>query len=105
MLVMKQFVISLKTVPDIIAICIVLHNLCIINNTMIRDEWIVEVENKLAIRFFKGEIWEDIKLHGGRARLVEMKKEWFKAREDATIVDEGDDINCIHFLERHWEGK
>ena len=38
MLVMKQFVISLKTVPDIIAISIVLHNLCIINKTMIRDE-------------------------------------------------------------------
>jgi hypothetical protein len=41
---------------------------------MIRNEWIVEAENKLAIRVYKGEIWKDIHLYGGRARLVDMKK-------------------------------
>lgn len=94
---MKQSAISLKSMHDIISICIVLHNLCILNNKIIRNEWIVEAENKLVMRVYKGEIWKDTHLYEGRARLVDMKKEWLKARADATIEDEVHDINYIHF--------
>lgn len=47
---------DLKYMPDIIAFCIVSHNLYIINNKWIEDEWIVEAENKLARRISEGEI-------------------------------------------------
>jgi hypothetical protein len=33
---------------DVIATCIILHNLQIINNEGIEDEWIVKVKNRLA---------------------------------------------------------
>jgi hypothetical protein len=38
MLIMKQSTISLKSMHDIISICIILHNLCILNNKIIRNE-------------------------------------------------------------------
>lgn len=42
----------------IIATCIVLHNLCIVNNECIKDNWIVKAKFKLATRIIKGELRE-----------------------------------------------
>lgn len=47
-LIMKRSEVPLKNMYDIVAIYIVLHNLYIINNEGIEDEYIVEGENKLA---------------------------------------------------------
>lgn len=44
--------------PDIIATCIVWHNLCIIINEGIEDEWIVAVKNKWVREISKEEIRE-----------------------------------------------
>jgi hypothetical protein len=41
---------------DIIATCIVLHNLCTVNKEGIEEYWIVEAENKLSRRIDEGEI-------------------------------------------------
>ena len=47
-LIMKRSKEPLKNMLDIIAICIVLHNLFIIKNERIEDEWIVEQEKKIS---------------------------------------------------------
>lgn len=43
---------------DIVATCIDLHKLCIVNNKGIKNEWVVEIMHKLAKTVSKGEIWE-----------------------------------------------
>lgn len=40
----------LRYMPDIVATCIILHNLYIVNNEGIEEDWIVEVEKKPAKR-------------------------------------------------------
>jgi hypothetical protein len=40
--------------PDIVATYIVLHNLCIVNKEGIKNDWIVEVKNKLSRRIDEG---------------------------------------------------
>ena len=52
----KLIMSELKYMPDIIAICIVSHNLCTINNNQIEDKWIVEAKYKLARRISEGKI-------------------------------------------------
>ena len=39
---MKRSKIHLKNMPHIVVICIILHNLYIVNNEGIKDEWIVK---------------------------------------------------------------
>ena len=59
--------------PNIIATCIVLHNLCIVNNEGIEEYWIVEAKNKLAKRNTEGKLRECNEMRGGKTRIVEMK--------------------------------
>lgn len=55
---MKRSKISLRNMPDIVATCIVLYNLCIVNNEGIELEWIVEAENILPTKVIEGELRE-----------------------------------------------
>jgi hypothetical protein len=57
-LIMKQSEIPLKNMPDIVATCIILHNLCIMNNEGIEEKWIIEAKNILATRVIEGELQE-----------------------------------------------
>jgi hypothetical protein len=43
---------------DIVAACIVLQNICIINNERIEEDWIIEAESKLARRIIEGGVRE-----------------------------------------------
>jgi len=47
-LIMKRLEAPLRNMLDIVATCIVLYNLCIVNNEGIEEEWIVEAKKKLA---------------------------------------------------------
>ena len=47
---MKRHEVSLRNIHDIVAACIVLHNIYIVNNEGIEEDWIIEAENKLARR-------------------------------------------------------
>ena len=76
--------------PDIVATCVVLHKLCIVNKEDIEKYWIVEAENKLSRRIGEGLIWEDSELRGERARITEMKRRVL-ATEDAPIAGEWND--------------
>ena len=39
--IMKRCEVSLRNLPDIVAICVVLHNLCIVTKKCIEKDWIV----------------------------------------------------------------
>ena len=57
-LIIKRLEISLKNISYIIVTCIVLHNLCIVNNEGIEEDIIVEAKNKLATRVIEEELQE-----------------------------------------------
>ena len=59
---MKRSEILLRNMPDIVATCIVLDNSCIVHNEGIEEDWIVEVEYKLARRGTEGELREENEL-------------------------------------------
>ena len=87
---MKQCEVPLRNMPDIVATCIVLHNLCIVNKEGIEVDWIVEAENKLSRKIGEGEIREGSELRGKRAEIAEMKRRML-ATEDAPIANELND--------------
>lgn len=83
--------------PNIVANCVVLDDLCIVNNEVVEDKWIVEVKNKQARRVSKGEIQEESELWGERVEFVEMKRN-ILAREDIMIANEINDVEKHLFL-------
>jgi len=96
-MIMKRSEIPLKNMPDIVATCIVLHNLCIVNNEGIEEDWIVEAESKLARRMIEGEIREGSELRGERAGIAEVRRR-ILANEDVPIADEVNDEETEIFL-------
>jgi hypothetical protein len=95
--IMKRCEVPLRSMPDIVATCIVLHNLCIVNKEGIEEDWIVEAENKLSRRIDEGGIREDSELRGERAGIAEVKRRML-ATEDAPIADEVNDKETEIFL-------
>ena len=75
---------------DIVATCVVLHNLCIVNKKGIEEEWIVEAENKLSRRIGERKIRESSKVWGEMARIAEVNKRML-GTEVAPITDEVND--------------
>ena len=53
--------------PDIVGACIVLHNICIVNNEGIEGDWIIEAESKLARRIIEGDVRESSELRGKKS--------------------------------------
>ena len=96
-LIMKRPEVPLKNMPDIVASCIVLHNICIVNNEGIEEDWIIEAESKLARRIIEGDIREGSELRGERAGLAEVRRR-ILAREDVPIADEENDAETDLFL-------
>ena len=61
-LIMKRPEVPLKNMFDVVVACIILHNICIVNNKGIEEDWIIESENKLARRIIKDIVREGSKL-------------------------------------------
>ena len=95
---------SLRNMPDIVATCIVLHYLCIVNKEGIEEDWIVEAENKLSRRIGAGEIREGSELRGEMAEITEVKKRML-ATKDAPIANEANDEEIKKNIKRKREGK
>ena len=53
---MKRPEVPLKNMSDIVAACIILYNICIVNNEGIEEDWIIEAESKLAKRIIEGDV-------------------------------------------------
>jgi hypothetical protein len=70
--IMKRPEVPLKNMNDIVAACIVLHNICIVNNEGIKEYWIIEAESKLARRIIEGGVREDNELQGKIAGIAEV---------------------------------
>ena len=87
---------------DIVAACIVLHNICIVNNEGIEEDWIIEAENKLTRRIIEGEICEGNKLRGEKTGIAEVRR-MILAKEDVPIADEENDAETYLFLLRENE--
>jgi len=85
--------------PDIVAACIVLHNICIVNNEGIEEDWIIEAESKLPRRIIEGDVREDSELRGKKAGIAEVRR-MILAREDVPIADEENDAETYSFLLR-----
>ena len=76
---------------DIVATSMTLHNLCIVNNEGIEEDWIIKVDNKLAAIVTKGELWEGSELQRKRAGLAEVQRK-IVVIYDAPILDEVNNI-------------
>lgn len=102
---MKRSKVPLRSMPNIVDNCIILHNLCILKQQRYIDEWIVERENKLPRRSIKGEIQEGCELRGEKTRLAEVKiMIWTK--ENALIADEVNNAEkYLFFIEMTYEDK
>ena len=85
--IMKRCEVPLRSMPDMVATCIVLHNLCIVNKEGIEEDWIMEAENKLSKMIDEGRIREGSELRGERAGIAEVKRRML-ATEDAPIANE-----------------
>jgi hypothetical protein len=91
---MNQLEISLRNMPNIIATCIVLHNLCIVINESIEEEWIIEAKNKLATRV--------IELRKKITGLAKVNKK-IMTRDDTLIPEEVNNVQNNLFLLREYE--
>ena len=99
---MKQSEISLRNMLDIVATSMTLHNLCIVNNEGIEEDWIIKVDNKLAAIVTKGELWEGSELREEKAESADVKRK-ILARDDAPIPDKVNDVDAYLFLSREIE--
>ena len=99
---MKRSEVHLRNILDIVAACIVLHNICIVNNEGIEEDWIIEGENKLSRRIVEGEVREGSELREERSEIAEVRK-MILAREDMPIADEENDEEINLFLLRENE--
>ena len=90
-LIIKRSKVHFRNMPDIVATCMVLYNLCILNNKGIEDKWIIEVENKLARKISKEEIQDDSELRVEKYGFAKVKRK-ILVREDAPIANEVIDI-------------
>lgn len=59
---------------DIIVTYIVLHNLCIVNNERIEEEWIVGAKKQKGKRITEHELQENSELWGEKTKIVEVKR-------------------------------
>jgi hypothetical protein len=57
-IIMKRCDVPLRSVPDLVATCIVLHNLCITMNDGVNENWISEAEEQLQRRIEIGALKE-----------------------------------------------
>ena len=96
---MKRPEVPLRNMPDIVAVCIVLHNICIVNNEGIEEDCIIKAESKLARRIIEGEIYESSELQGERTGIAEGRRR-ILAREDVLIADEENNAETNLFLLR-----
>ena len=99
---MKRPEVPLRNMLDIVASCIILHNICIVNNEGIEEDWIIEAESKLARRIIEDEICEGSELRGERAGIAEVRR-MILARKDVPIADEENDAETYLFLLRENE--
>ena len=88
---MKRSEISLRNMPNIVATCIVLYNLCIMNNEGIEKDHIVKEKYKLAIKIIDEKLQERSELRGKKMGLAEVKRR-ILVMDDVLIPDEINDI-------------
>lgn len=70
---MKRSEVLLRNMSNIVWTCIVLHNLCIVNNEMIEEEWIVKAQ-KIAKIVSERKIRDGSELRGERVEIAEVKR-------------------------------
>ena len=83
---------------DIVAACIVLYNICIINNKCIEEDWIIEAKNKLSRRIIEGEVRESSELRGEIVGIAEVRRKILAM--EVPIADEENNEEPNLFLLR-----
>ena len=99
---MKRPKVPLRNMPNIVVACIVLDNICIVNNEGIKEDWIIEAESKLPRRIIKGEVCEGSELRRERAEITKVRRK-ILGREDVPIVDKENDADTNLFLLKKME--
>ena len=87
---------------NIVAACIVLHNICIVNNEVMEENWNIKAESKLARKIIEGEIREGNELRGETTGITKVQRKTL-AKEDVSIADEKNDVKTNLFLLRENE--
>ena len=88
---------SLKNMLVIVAMYMILHNLCILNNECIIEGQIVKAENKLVTSVIEEGLRKGIESQGEKAGIAEVKR-IVLARDDVPIPDEVNDVETNLFL-------
>ena len=96
---MKRHEVPLWNMPDIVAACIILHNICIVNYEGIEEYWIIKAESKLTRRIIEVEVRENSELREEIAGITKVRRK-ILAREDVPIVDKENDAGTYLFLLR-----
>ena len=94
---MKRCDVPLRSVPDLVATCIVLYNLCITMNDGFNENWISEAEEQLQRKIEIGALKEWQELRCKRASIYEVKNR-ISYRENSEFTDDIDDGEVEAFL-------
>jgi hypothetical protein len=89
--------VSLRSVPDLVATCIVLHNLCITMNDGFNENWISEAEEQLQRRIEIGALKELQELRCKKASIHEVKNR-ISYRENSELTNDIDDGEVETFV-------
>ena len=96
-IIMKRCDVPLRSVPDLVATCIVLHNLCITMNDGFNENWISKAEEQLQRKIKIGALKEGQELRCERASIHEVKNR-ISYRENSEITDDIDDGEVEAFI-------
>ena len=92
---MKRCDVLLRSVPDLVATCIVLHNLCISMNNGFNENWILE--EQLQRRIEIGALKEGQELRCERVSIHEVKNR-ISYRKNLEFTDDINDEEVETFL-------
>jgi hypothetical protein len=89
-IIMKRMECPLKYVPDVVASCIILHNICIISADVFDREWIKVAEEDLERREIEGQIAAGQELRGERTAIAEVRRRIGIGRKEPITIAEED---------------
>ena len=89
-IIMKRMECPLKFVPDVVAACIVLHNICILSTDQFDREWIQIGEDELERRINEGEVAAGQELRGEQVAIAEVRRRIGIGRDEPVRIVEED---------------
>lgn len=102
---MKRMECPLKFVPDVVATCIILHNICIRSSDVFNRDWIKVAEEDLERRVIEGHVVAGQELRGERIAIAEVRRRIGIGREEPITIAEEDygEVEKLFFIKEDEE--